>query len=268
MTKDTEEFSQFTDSVTCSEYTSPRVEKSSGLQGWIRGNTKIGPVLEITTSYLQSKYGVVIRIWSVNKDNTHSWVTISHGLNKLVTDLIDKGYEDNEQEASEIKFEEFALKNVLVFANRSEPEAKPRRRSPARSWTDVEPETCSPVAYPVSKQLSTLLRHGYLPRKEYGAIEFWRLKGCLRYEFENSRHWSDEMWKNKMAGRGSNKKKFQCCTDPSGQENLHLRALLKVIQDTIPLILPYGDVLIPNNFFEYIHHIECAINSHSITNLD
>ena len=31
-------------------------------------------------------------------------------------------------------------------------------------WTDVEPEDYSPVAYPVSKQLGTLLRHGHLHR--------------------------------------------------------------------------------------------------------
>ena len=53
MTKDTEEFSQFTVSVACREYTLPRDEKSSDPKGWIRGNTKIGPVLEVTTSYLQ-----------------------------------------------------------------------------------------------------------------------------------------------------------------------------------------------------------------------
>ena len=39
-----------------------------------------------------------IRFESVNKDNPHSWVRISHGLNKLVTDLIDKEYDENEQE--------------------------------------------------------------------------------------------------------------------------------------------------------------------------
>ena len=55
MTKDTEEFSQFTDSVACREYTLPRDEKSSDPKGWNRGNTKIGPVLEFTTSYLQGK---------------------------------------------------------------------------------------------------------------------------------------------------------------------------------------------------------------------
>ena len=61
----------------------------------------------------------------VNKDNSHSWVRISHGLNKLVTDLINKE-NDNEQETSEMQFEDCALKtNVLAFASRSKAEAKP-----------------------------------------------------------------------------------------------------------------------------------------------
>ena len=61
MTKDTEEFSQFTEPVACREYTLPRDEKSSDPTVWIRGNTKIGPVLEVTTSYLQGKYGVELK---------------------------------------------------------------------------------------------------------------------------------------------------------------------------------------------------------------
>ena len=98
MTKHTDEFSQFTEPVTCRECTLPRDEKSTDPKGWIRGNTKIGPVLEVTTSCLQGKYGVEIRIESVNKDNSHSWVRISHGLNKLVTDLIDKENDDDSLE--------------------------------------------------------------------------------------------------------------------------------------------------------------------------
>ena len=43
MTKDTEELSQFTDSVACREYILPRDEKSPDPKGWIRGNTKLGP---------------------------------------------------------------------------------------------------------------------------------------------------------------------------------------------------------------------------------
>ena len=41
----------------------------------------------------------------MNKDNSHSWVRISHGFNKLVTNL-----NNNEQETSEVQFEEYALK--------------------------------------------------------------------------------------------------------------------------------------------------------------
>ena len=72
MTKDTEEFSQLTEPVTCRENTLPRDEKSSDPKCWIRGNTKIGPVFEVTTSNLQGKYGVEIKIESENKDNSHS----------------------------------------------------------------------------------------------------------------------------------------------------------------------------------------------------
>ena len=133
MTKDTEEFSQFTEPVTCREYTLPRDEKSSDPNGWIRGNTKIGPVLEVITSYLQGKIGVEIRIECVNKDNILSWARISHGLNKLVTDLIDKEYDDNKQETSETKTE------VFVFASRSKDKAKPRRRTSACSSTRTVP---------------------------------------------------------------------------------------------------------------------------------
>ena len=209
MTKHTDEFLQFAEPVACCEHTLPRDEKSSDPKGWIRGNTKIGPVLEVTTSCLQGKYGEEIRSESVNKDNSHSWVRISHGLNKLVTDLIDKEYDDNEQETSETKTEVFA------FASRSKAKAKPRRLStacsssktapiPERIWIVIEPGAQFDQAYPVAKRLNTLLRDGELPREEDGAIEFWRLKDDLRNKFEHSQYWSDDMWKSKMVGGGGN----------------------------------------------------------------
>ena len=69
-----------------------------------------------------------------------------------------------------------------------------------------------------------------------------------------------------MAGGGGKKKIFQYCTDPAGQEILYLRALQghlgrNLIDDSLQ-----DNVLIPNNFFEYMYHIGCAINLHSITN--
>ena len=69
-----------------------------------------------------------------------------------------------------------------------------------------------------------------------------------------------------MAGGGGNKKIFQYCTDPSGQEILYLRALQghsgsNLIDPTLQ-----DSVIIQSNFFQYIHHVGCAINLHSIIN--
>ena len=135
-----------------------------------------------------------------------------------------------------------------------------------RKWTDVEPQDYSSIDYPVSKQLSTLLRHGHLPREDDGAIEFWRIKEHVRNDLERSQHWSDEKWKSTMAKGGGNKKIFQYCTDPSGQEILFLRALQGHSGRNLVDPSLQDNVFIPNDFFEYIYHIGCAINLHSIVN--
>ena len=80
---------------------------------WIRGNTKIGSVLKVTPSCLQGKKGVEIRIESTNKDSSHSWVRISHGLNKLVTNLNNKGEDARNLWDAALKT------NALAFAIRS-----------------------------------------------------------------------------------------------------------------------------------------------------
>ena len=130
----------------CREYTLPRSDGSSQPKGWIQGNTKIGPVLEATTSCLYGKHGVEIRIWSLNEDNTQSWVRISHVSNKFVIDS-----KNNDTEVPEDQSEEQALQlKVKNFACRSKAKAKPQRREPVdyspsiipmkeRNWIDIEP---------------------------------------------------------------------------------------------------------------------------------
>ena len=116
----------------------------------------------------------------------------------------------------------------------------------------------------MSKRLSTLLRHGDLPREDDGAIEFWRIKDYLQNHFVHSRHWSDEKWKSIMAKGGGNKKRFQYCTDSSG-EILYLRALQghsgrNLIDPTLQ------DNVLIRTISSYIYHVGCAINLHSIIN--
>ena len=79
-----------------------------------------------------------------------------------------------------MQFEKVALKsNARAFESRSKAKAKPQRRTLAssstrtlpigeRKWTDVEPEDYSPVDSPVSKQLSTLIRHSHFSRRWSG----------------------------------------------------------------------------------------------------
>ena len=125
MTKDTGE--QFF-AKACREYTLPRSDGSSQQKGWIQGNTKIGPVLEVTTSCLYCKHGVEMRIWSLSKDNTQSWVRISHGSSKFVID----SNNNNAQVADDLPEEQASPSIVKNFAARSKAKAKakPQRREP------------------------------------------------------------------------------------------------------------------------------------------
>ena len=96
MTKDTGSLRQFR-SVACREYILPRDDPASQPKGWIQRNMRIGPVLEATTSFQQFKCGIEIRIESVNKDSSHSWVRISYGTVKYVNDSIQDNTEIPEE---------------------------------------------------------------------------------------------------------------------------------------------------------------------------
>ena len=243
MTKDTRDLTQF-NTVACREYTLVRGEAASQPKGWIQGNTKIVPVLEVATSYLHGKHGVEIRIMSLSRDNTHSWVRISHGSNKFVMNL-----NNNETEIPEDQLEEYALKlSAKDFACRSKAKAKPQRREPAdssprivpmerRNWIDIEPGKHSLSEYEVSKKVNYLLRHSQqVHREEDGAIQFWGMKENLQNQFPQSIiHWSDDRWKACLAAGGGAKRRFQYCTNDSGII-IYFRALHD-IQDAILLIL-------------------------------
>ena len=230
MTKDTAEFSQFTDAVACRECTLPRDEETSEPKGSIRANTKIGPLLEVTTCCLQGKCGVEIRIMSMNKDNCHSWIRISHGSNKLVTNL-----NNNEQETSEVQFEEYALRlNAGDFASRSKAKAKPQRRDSAGSSTRTTPlgKELGPMLNQENIQSPILQCRRNLfifDMQEYKEKTMERLNsGESKTIFRNISCIViivlTKKWKKSIARGGGNKKIFQYCADLPGAI-LYLRAL-------------------------------------------
>ena len=113
------------------------------------------------------------RIEIVIKDNSHSWVRISHGLNELVTD-VNKDQDDNEQEISETKTETFALKTDVKV------QAKPRRPSIFRSSTKIVPirERMYNDIGGTKWQKDQTFFFGTENslREQDGAIEFWRFE--------------------------------------------------------------------------------------------
>ena len=109
-----------------------------------------------------------------------------------------------------------------------------------------------------------LLRHSqHVHREEDGAIQFWRIKENLQKHFPHSLHWSDSKWKACLTGGGGNKKRFQYCTDSLGII-IYFRALQG--HSGRNLIDPslQDNVVIRSNFFQYIYHVGCAFNLHSI----
>ena len=181
MTKDTGDFRHFR-AVACRECTLPRDDELSQLIGWIQENMRIGVVLEVTTSYLWSKYGVEIRIWSVSQDNSHSWGRISYGTIKYVVD----SNQDNTEIPADPPEDHASQSSVKVIAARSKAKAKPKPRVLVRTtatipihertWIDdIEPSEQNLASYDLSKKVINLLQHNQtLQREEDAAIEFYK----------------------------------------------------------------------------------------------
>ena len=230
VTKDTGDFKQF-HSVACREYTLPRDDRASQPKGWIQGNMRIGPVLEVTTSFQHFKYGIEIRIESVNKDSSHSWVRISYGTVKYVIDSI----EDNTEIPADPQEEQIPQTSTSVVAARSKAKAKPQPREFAettatipmheRRWIDIEPSKQNLALYDISKKVINLLRHNQtVQREQDGAIEFCKIKFHLRNHHSQTQVWSDDRWKACLAAGGGSKRRFQYCSDNFGNNYLSPRS--------------------------------------------
>ena len=271
VTKDTGDFRQF-QSVACREYTPPRDDRASHPKGWIQGNMRIGPVLEVTTSFQHFKYGIEIRIKSVNQDDSHSWVRISYGTVKYVIDSI----EDNTENPADSQEEQEPQTSIKVVAARSKAKAKPQPTELAgttatipiheRRWIDIEPSKQDLASYDLSKKVINLLRFNQtLQREEDRAIEFCKIKFHLRNHHSQIQNWSDYRWKACLASGGRSKRRYQYCSRNSGTI-LYFRALQGHSGNNLIDPTLQDNVLIGIGIFPYIYHVGCTFNLHSIIN--
>ena len=156
-------------------YTLPRDESFIWTKRvWIRVNTKIGPVLEVTTCCLQGKYGVEIRIESMNKkpfllvgqNFLTAWISWSRNL---------KQQGARRRLCVEIEYTCFCEADQRLKQNHKDVflPAHPQKTY-TYWWKNLGPKLNhkiirSPITQ-YRRKLINLLRHGSLPREDDGAI--------------------------------------------------------------------------------------------------
>ena len=163
------------------ECTFPRDRAASNVKGWIRGNTKIGPALEVAVSHHQGHYGIEIMTESLFDDGTCSCVMIVNGINEYVTEMSEEAQENHIDDIGDST-------GKPVVKARSKETSILTTSSPAvtlpyllREWIDVEPGQHDKNCFEVSEKMIRLLRHDpSVRREEDGSVEFRILAPMFR----------------------------------------------------------------------------------------
>ena len=255
--------------VACREYTLPRDDPASEAKGWIQGNTRIGPILEVTTTFQHFKFGVEVRIPSVKEDNSQSWVRISFGTIRYVNHYV-KHNTHNFASSYEEKAEPASSE---VIAARSKAKAKPQPRESSatttmslseRVWIDIVPSRQDNESHKVSKRVINILRHNQsVDREPDGAVQFYKIKFLVKEHTLSTQHWSDSRWLACLAAGGGIKRRFQYCPDYLGSI-IYLRALQGHSGNSIIDLEMQDHVLITPGIFTYIYHVGSNFNLKSI----
>ena len=157
---------------------------------------------------------------------------------------------NNEQEIPEVQLEEYALKlDAKDFASRSKTKAKPKQKENLPALPQEQ--------YLLGKEFGPMLNQGNIHSPDYGrqehreddgAIEFWRIIDNLqkhsRIVLVGLTTVGRKAWQEEEETRKYTSHSGRSLIDPTLQDS----------------------VVIPSNFFQYIYHVGCAINLHSIIN--
>ena len=137
----------------CREHTLLSNDPRTRARGWIRGNTKIDPVLNIHVRHHEDHHSIEIQVGSLFQDRTASWVRMVNGDEKYVTETTDT-MEDEEHRASG-NFNAEArprMKSTITLTH----VAVPLRE---RKWVDINRGSYDHECYVISKTMIRLLRH-------------------------------------------------------------------------------------------------------------
>ena len=115
----------------CREYTMPRNDKGTRVRGWIRSNTRIGPVLNIKVCFRDEQYSGEVQVPSLFQDNTVSWVRIVNGGDRYVTESMPTSKEQDTASGKPIAKARPRQKPAVTLTSISFPVLE-------RKWIDIE----------------------------------------------------------------------------------------------------------------------------------
>ena len=111
-----------------------------------------------------------------------------------------------------------------------------------------------------------LLRHDdTVHRGDDGAVRFDDLTEMFKSRFAGTSYWSIQAWISFLARGGGQKKRFQCCLNPDPTEHFQsCRAIQGHSRGTLVDPTLQDNVLLTDDFAEYIYHVRNAHDMHSI----
>ena len=234
------------------EYTLPRSEEASRVGGWILGNTKIGPVLDVKVCLRQKRHGIEIMLESSIREQTVSDVRIVNGINTYLTETSQEISMYSET-CGEGKVATKAYWDTVSHFY-------------SCSWKRLErhhPERFRQDCFTVSTAIIRILLHDEsVLREDHGAVRFWRpgrkVQGKIRWYVA-----MDSWCLDNFPGKRRSKEQVSMLREPWFFQTF---PVISEQSRDIHVDLPLQDnVLLPDDFAEHIHHIENGFEMHSIT---
>ena len=200
-------------------------------------------------------------IESLFRDSTVSWVRIVNGIDKYVTETSETISLENVEHGVTWKPVAKAKPRPKLTVTLS-PFSIPVRE---RNWKDIKTERFRQERKTVSKAMTRFLRqYPSVPREDDGAVRFDEIMEKFKAKFDGTSQWPIDDWITCLAKGGGPKKRFQCCLNPNSSKHfLYFKAIQGHSGGNLVDPALQDNVLLPEDFTEYICHVGNASEIHS-----
>ena len=201
--------------------------------------------------------GGFARVQKSAQERTASWVRIVNGIEACNRN--DREDEEHRVARRHVAKARPRLKLAVTLSSISVPVRE-------RKWIDINPDRFCQDCFTVSQAMSRLLRHDpSVPREDDGALRFYDFMDEFKAKFDCASQWPINDWISFLEKGGGPKKRFQYCLNPNSCKHfLYFRAIQGHSGANLVDPALQDNVLLPEDFTEYIYHIAKVSEIHSI----